>query len=87
MALDVEALDSVVFELISRRIRMLSVMSAAACVCAFVELEIFCTRLAIWWETCSISTNAAPAFSASSAPPTTSVVLRSMETTASFVSD
>ena len=46
----------------------------------------FCTRLAIWFETCSISSSAAPAFSASSAPPTTSVVVRSIETTASFVS-
>ena len=46
----------------------------------------FCTRLAIWLDTCSISSSAAPAFSASSAPPTTSVVLRSIDTTASLVS-
>ena len=56
----------------------------AACWRALAEM--FCTRLAIWFETCSISSSAAPAFSASSAPPTTSVVLRSMDTTASLVS-
>ena len=45
-----------------------------------------CTRLAIWLDTCSIFSSAAPAFSASCAPPTTSVVLRSIETTAPLVS-
>ena len=62
------------------------VTSAAAPACSRADPDMFCTRLAIWFETCSISSSAAPAFSASNAPPTTSVVLRSIETTASFVS-
>ena len=65
---------------------MLRAMFCAAPVCWRALPEMFCTRLAIWLETCSISSSAAPAFSASSAPPTTSVVLRSIDTTASLVS-
>ncbi len=72
---------------ISRNRVVRRVTSAAEPACCLAELEIFCTRLAIWLDTCSISSSAAPAFSASSAPPTTSVVLRSMEITASLVSD
>ena len=65
---------------------LMRAMFWAAPVCWRELPEMFCTRLAIWLDTCSISSRAAPAFSASSAPPTTSVVLRSMETTASLVS-
>jgi hypothetical protein len=65
---------------------MLRAMACAAEVCWRALAEMFCTRLAIWFETCSISSSAAPAFSARSAPPTTSVVLRSIDTTASLVS-
>ena len=87
IALEVAVVDSVVFELISRSTCMFFVMAPATLVCSFDELEMFCTRLAIWCDTCSISSSAAPAFSASSAPPTTSVVLRSIDITASLVSD
>ena len=72
----------ITFSLFVRR-----VTSAADPACCIAELEMFCTRFAIWLDTCSISSSAAPAFSASRAPPTTSVVLRYMDTTASFMSD
>ena len=87
IALDVAVVDSVVFVLISRKTCMFFVIAPATLVCSFEEPEMFWTRLAIWCETCSISSSAAPAFSASRAPPTTSVVLRSIDITASFVSD
>src|SRR5512138_422245 len=84
--LDVAVEFSVVCALISRSTCMLRAMLCAAEACCRELAEMFCTKLAIWFDTCSISSSAAPAFSASSAPPTTSVVLRSIETTASFVS-
>src|SRR6185312_4725867 len=86
IAAEVALVDSAVWTLISLRTCMLRAMFWAAPVCWRELPEIFCTRLAIWFDTCSISSRAAPAFSASNAPPTTSVVLRSIETTASFVS-
>jgi hypothetical protein len=87
IAVVVAVIDSVVLPLISRSTCMFFVIAPATLDCSFDEPEMFCTSEAIWCETCSISSSAAPAFSASSAPPTTSVVLRSIDTTASFVSD
>ena len=87
IAPDVAAVDSVALELISRSTCMFFVIAPATPACSRDELEMLCTRLAIWCDTCSISSSAAPAFSASSAPPTTSVVLRSIDMTASLVSD
>ena len=86
MAAEVALVDSAVWALISFSTPMLRAMFCAAPVCWRALPEMFCTRLAIWFDTCSISSRAAPAFSASSAPPTTSVVLRSIDTTASLVS-
>src|SRR4029077_2109062 len=86
IAAEVWLVVSAVWALISLRICMLRAMPCAAPVCWRALPEMFCARLAIWLETCSISSSAAPAFSASSAPPTTSVVLRSIDTTASLVS-
>ena len=77
---------SAVWELISRNTCMLREMLPAVETWPRELAEMFCTRLAIWFDTCSISSSAAPAFSARSAPPTTSVVLRSIDTTASLVS-
>ena len=86
IATEVALVESAVWRLISFSTCMLRVMLCDACACWRELPEMFCTRLAIWFETFSISSSAAPAFSASSAPPTTSVVLRSIETTASLVS-
>ena len=52
------------FNLVVRR-----VTSAAAPACCRAELEMFCTRLAIWLDTCSISSSAAPASSPKSRGP------------------
>src|SRR5580704_2527808 len=86
IAAEVALVDSAVCALISFSTPMLRAMFCAAVVWARALEEMLCTRLAIWFDTCSISSSAAPAFSASSAPPTTSVVLRSIDTTASLVS-
>ena len=55
MAAEVALVDSAVWALISLRTCMLRAMFCAAPVCWRALPEMFCTRLAIWLETCSIS--------------------------------